>query len=352
MIKIIHAADLHLDSAFAALNNEQARERRAHQRSLVQKIIEIGNEEQVDIILLSGDLFDGQNAYYETAEALSTSFAKSRAKIFISPGNHDAYTRNSPYRAVKFSDNVHIFTNETIERIPLPELDCVVYGAGFSGNVCNNSLLEGFYANDDAIKLMVIHGEVTSSPSNYNPITREQISASNLTYLALGHVHSTEGILREGSTQYAYPGTPEGRGFDETGEKGIYIGTVSREGANLEFRKISPYKYTECIINIEENDLDSVLQSDHHYEVRRVILKGTSEPIDVLSLEEKYKKNFYKLSIIDRTTLPYDVWEALEEESVKGLFLRKLAALDLDPEIKERAAEMGVAAIDNREGTR
>lgn len=350
MLKIIHAADLHLDSAFAALNNAQARERRANQRKLVQKIVEIGNEEQVDIILLAGDLFDGQNAYFETAEALSSAFAKSRAKIFISPGNHDAYVRNSPYRSVKFSDNVHIFTSEQIERIALPELSCVVYGAGFSGNICESSILEGFSANDDAIKLMALHGEITNSPSKYNPITMNQIASSNLDYLALGHVHATEGVLREGSTSYAYSGTPEGRGFDETGDKGIYIGTVSTEGVNLEFRKISPYLYTERIIDVKNDDTEKYLQGEHAFEVCRYVLEGVSSGVDVSALMEKYENNFYKLSIVDRTKPPVDIWEALEEESVKGIFLRKLKALDIDEELREKAAAFGVAAIENREG--
>lgn len=352
MLKIIHAADLHLDSAFAALNNEQARERRAHQRALVQKIVEIGNEEQVDIILLAGDLFDGQNAYYETAEALRSAFAKSRAKIFISPGNHDAYVRNSPYRSVKFSDNVHLFTSEEIERVALPELSCVVYGAGFTTPACEKSLLEGFSANDDAIKLMVLHGEITNSPSKYNPITTEQIANSNLNYLALGHVHATEGILRAGNTSYAYAGAPEGRGFDETGDKGIYIGTISDDSINLEFRKISPYLYTECIINANENKTENYLQGDHAHEVCRLIIEGISEGIDVVALQQEYEKNFYKLTIIDRTTPPYDIWEGINDESVKGMFLRKLKALDIDDEIREKAACYGVAAIENREGVR
>jgi len=350
MLKIIHAADLHLDSAFAALNNEQARERRAHQRKLVQKIVEIGNEEQVDIILLAGDLFDGQNAYFETAEALSHAFAKSSAKIFISPGNHDAYVRNSPYRSVKFSDNVHIFTTEEIERVALPEMDCVVYGAGFSSRACEKSILEGFHANDDAIKLMVLHGEITNAPSKYNPITVSQIAESNLNYLALGHVHSTEGIQRVGNTSYAYSGAPEGRGFDETGEKGIYIGTVSDDSIKLEFRKISPYLYTERIINAGNDDVENYLQGEHPYEVCRYVIEGFSDNVDVSTLLGKYGKNFYKLSVVDRTTPPINIWEGLNEDSVKGLFLRKLKALDIDEEIREKAARYGVSAIENREG--
>lgn len=347
MVKIIHAADLHLDSAFSALDTDAARFRRAHQRSLVQKIVEIGNEEQVDLILLPGDLFDGKNSLYETAQALGTSFAKSRAKIFIAPGNHDPYNNESPYRAAHFSDNVHLFTRESIEKVELPELNCVVYGAAFTSMSCEKPLLEGFSAEEGALNLMVLHGEVTSSPSKNNPISREQIEKSNLNYLALGHVHSYKGVMREGKTSYAYPGTPEGRGFDECGEKGILIGTVSESGVNLEFRKISPYAYEERVIDI--NDLEKSVPEDARCEVCRIILTGETNEVNTEEIENRYKERFYKLNVLDRTVAPHSVWDSLDEDSVKGMFLRKLKESGLDEETIDLAATFGISAIENRE---
>lgn len=348
MVKIIHAADLHLDSAFSALDADAARTRRAHQRELVQKIVEIGNEEQVDLILLPGDLFDGKNAIYETAQVLSTAFAKSRAQIFIAPGNHDPYNNESPYRAAHFSENVHLFTRESIEKVELPALNCAVYGAAFTSMSCEKSLLEGFTAEEGMLNLMVLHGEVTSSASKNNPISREQIEKSNLNYLALGHVHSYKGVMREGKTSYAYPGAPEGRGFDECGEKGILIGTVSENGVNLEFRKISPYSYEERVIDI--NELDKSIPEDARCEVSRIILTGEAESVNAEEIENRYKDRFYKLSVIDRTTAPHSVWDAVDEDSVKGMFLRKLKESGLDEETVNLAATFGISAIENREG--
>ncbi len=360
MIKIIHAADLHLDSAFAALTPQQARERRAHQRQLVRDLVELGNEEQVDLILLAGDLFDGENAYYETAEALSDAFSKSRARIFIAPGNHDPYSADSPYRSVRFSENVHLFRAQTIERVPLPQLGCVVYGAGFVTPACATPLLAHFCAHDDALSLMVLHGEVGNPASTYNPISEQQIGASGLDYLALGHVHSASGLLRAGETVYAYPGTPEGRGFDEIGEKGILIGTVAPGAIDLKFRKISPYSYTERIINIEESNLDSILQqipADCTHEVCRMILQGACAAPDLAAWEQALSGRFYSLRLIDRSHAPRDIWAAVEEESVKGMFLRRLRAMmeTADEETRHvlaRAAAYGVAALENREDVR
>lgn len=357
MVKILHAADLHLDSTFAALDAEKARERRVHQRGLVQKIIELANEEKVDLILLAGDLFDGKNAYYETAEVLQSAFAKSKARIFISPGNHDPYNPESPYRSVHFSDNVHLFKSNTIERIAIPELSCVVYGAGFTEAACPTSLLSGFCANDDALRLMVMHGEVTNSASNYNPITESEISDSGLNYLALGHVHSASGLCRAGNVSYAYPGVPEGRGFDETGDKGILIGTVSDENVSLEFRKISPYLYTERNIETKNNDVDMIfaaIPEDCAFEVCRLILSGSCDSLDVDAIYDKLKSRFYELRIVDRTQPVRNVWDDLDEQSVKGMLLRRLrasyeAADEQMREIIEKAARYGVAAIENRE---
>lgn len=350
MVKILHGADLHLDSAFTALDRDKAAERRAHQRTLVQKIVEIGNEEKVDLILLSGDMFDSKNAFGNTAEALSRAFEKSNARIFISPGNHDHFTPESPYNMAVFGENVHVFKRDSIEKVEIPELNCVVYGAGFVSASCEKPLLEDFCAEDEGVKIMVLHGEVTNQPSKYNPISIAQIEKSNLNYLALGHIHATDGVCKAGNTYYAYAGAPEGRGFDETGDKGIYIGTVGEQGVNLEFRKISPYTYTECIIDVKNNGVESALDGDHGFDVRRVILEGEIESIDVKALLNKYEKNFYNLTILDRTTPPVDLWEGLEEDSLKGLFLRKLKALDIDEEICEMAARYGVAAIENKEG--
>ncbi|MEG2570955.1 MAG: DNA repair exonuclease, partial [Clostridia bacterium] len=310
MAKIIHAADLHLDSAFVALTGEKAIERRAHQRIILQKIVELGNEEDVDIILLAGDLFDSKNAYYETARMMADALSKSRAEIFISPGNHDPYNEQAPYRAVTFSKNVHVFRNEKIAAYPLPRLGCTVYGAGFTAQSCDKELLSGFKTTEEC-GIMVLHGEVTESASHYNPVRECDIAESGLTYLALGHVHAHSGIRHAGETAYAYSGAPEGRGFDETGVKGVLIGTVSAGAVDLKLKKISPYSYTERIIKIENNVMESVLAQipeKSQYEVCRIILTGECERANAEELLAVLSPRFYALRIADRTHPHEDIW--------------------------------------------
>ena len=213
-LKILHAADLHLDSPFEGLGAAKAAQRRDEQRRLLHRIARLAEEESVDIVLLAGDLLDSDSTYAETAEALASALGSISAPVFISPGNHDFYSPRSPYERVKFPENVHIFKNPTPECVALPQLNANVWGAAFCDKY-SAGMLGGFSAADGtgAKNIMCIHGEVGGA-SNYDPISETEIAASGMDYIALGHIHKESGLKKCGSTYYAWPGCPEGRGFD------------------------------------------------------------------------------------------------------------------------------------------
>ena len=108
-VKIVHAADFHLDSAFGALSAEQARQRRRESRELLTRLSNYVNQNGVDLVLLAGDLFDSDTTYRETLEALSEALGAMRARVFIAPGNHDPYSAKSPYATLSWPENVHVF---------------------------------------------------------------------------------------------------------------------------------------------------------------------------------------------------------------------------------------------------
>ena len=165
-VKIVHAADFHLDSAFGALSAEQARQRRRESRELLTRLSNYVNQNGVDLVLLAGDLFDSDTTYRETLEALSEALGAMQARVFIAPGNHDPYSAKSPYATLSWPENVHVFTSKTVERVELPELQCAVYGAAFTAPVQDESLLAGFRApEDDFIHLMVLHGDISATES-------------------------------------------------------------------------------------------------------------------------------------------------------------------------------------------
>ena len=261
-VKIVHAADFHLDSAFGALSAEQARQRRRESRELLTRLSNYVNQNGVDLVLLAGDLFDSDTTYRETLEALSEALGAMQARVFIAPGNHDPYSAKSPYATLSWPENVHVFTSKTVERVELPELGCAVYGAAFTAPVQDESLLAGFRApEDDFIHLMVLHGDISATESRYDPLTKGQIKESGIDYLALGHTHQFGGFLREGQTTYAYSGCPEGRGFDELGEKGILTGTVERGKAELSFVPFARRRYEVLNVDVTGRSAEDALRA-------------------------------------------------------------------------------------------
>ena len=184
MIKFLHAADLHMDSPFAALRPEQAIQRRQEQRALVGKICAICRENECDLLLLPGDLFDGGGVYLDTLDVLRDELCECGAQVFIAPGNHDFIAPASPYLTQAWPENVHIFTRERIEPIVLRELGCAVWGAAFTAPAMP-PLLRGFRVPEgfqDYVNLMVLHGDapfyILDEPfTQVDPVNIEDVKA-------------------------------------------------------------------------------------------------------------------------------------------------------------------------------
>ena len=185
-IKILHCADMHLDSPFEGLASGKARLRRREQRELLRRLAELARSEEVDIMLLSGDLLDSDNTYYETGEELNQCLRSLSIPVFIAPGNHDYYSLKSPYARLKLPSNVHVFSKNEIEYVPLPELKLRVYGAAFTEKH-SAPLLRGFSAErkEGIMNIMCVHGDVGAKDSNYNPISLDDIEKSGMDYIAL-----------------------------------------------------------------------------------------------------------------------------------------------------------------------
>ena len=122
MVKILHAADFHLDSAFGALSEERARQRRQECRQLVGRLVDYANDHGADLMLLCGDLFDGERVYAQTTEELAAALGRFHGGVIIAPGNHDHYTHRSPYAKGMWPENVHIFTQNTMEKLEFPSM--------------------------------------------------------------------------------------------------------------------------------------------------------------------------------------------------------------------------------------
>ena len=355
MLHILHAADLHLDAPFAALSAEQARERRAEQRLLLDKLADAAIERGADLVLLSGDLLDSAQTYRETAQALAAALGRIPAPVAIAPGNHDFYTPSSLYAADIWPDNVLIFKDSAVQRVELSEL--TLYGAAFTSPFRDTSPLAGFTApRTDKPTVMAVHGDVDGK-GRYGSISREDIAQSGLTYLALGHIHACSGLQREGNTYWAYPGCTEGRGFDELGDKGVLAGTVEPGRAELRFVPLCRRRYhileTDVTGRGPREALEAALPPAE--DLCRIIFTGEAEGIDLAALETAFRDRVYALELRDKTRPAQSLWARAGEDTLRGLFLQEMryrydaAPSEAEREKVVRAVRFGLAAIEGRD---
>jgi len=331
MIKILHGADFHLDSPFDSLPEDKAAQRRAEQRQLIENMADLANSEEVDAVLLSGDLLDSGRSYYETTALLLSALDRINAPVFIAPGNHDYYSPTSPYSIIKFPENVHIFKTPEIEHIDLEGKNAAVWGAGFISEACG-PILPGMASVRDSksINIMALHGTLGDPSSTYNPINTGDISRTGLDYLALGHIHTFSGFNKAGGTTYAYPGCPEGRGFDETGEKGVIIAEVSNGSVEGRFVPLCKRKYSILEVDLSEaadakTAVTSAIPSGAGNDIYRIVLTGEySGKLDMGKISDAIAPDFYHVTMKDSTRLRRDIWAQAEEDTLKGLFLRKM----------------------------
>jgi len=364
MLKFVHAADLHLDAPFRSLPAAQAAARRQNQRELLHRLITLCEEEQAAFLLLAGDVFDGQQVYPETVEALCAALGSTAMPVFISPGNHDCLSATSPYRTAQFPKNVHVFTTQTLAAQPVGQ-EAVIYGHAFTAPTSQLHPLAGFSApNDGRFHIGLVHGDLNAPQSVYGPVLREEIAASALDYLALGHVHQPSAPAQAGQTVYAYAGCPEGRGFDECGDLGCYVVTLTHDHpAELRFAPLANRRYfSRTIDGGEEADweklvaqcLDGITTQD----ALRIILTGevAENRPDLAALQAKFTTAVASLTLRDATTAAQNLWARMEEDSLTGLFLRELRRRWDEPEADHEALTLalqyGMAALEGREEPR
>ena len=279
-------------------------------------------------------------------------------RIFISPGNHDPVVQGSLYASTRWTANVTIFTEPSIQDVFLEDLGVVVYGRGWTSYTERRRVLEGFKSRTDIPSVLVLHGDYcfhgADGNTEYLPISPQDIIESGLTYAALGHVHMPK-TLDVGSTKLVYPGAPEPLDFGDTGERGVFLVTIPQK-SNGNKARVSAEFIPLCtrqmrVVNIDISLLDTVekvrnrILSECHRSVRkrdlwRVTLTGKVEAdleLDVRILERELAGEFFFLRIIPEYVPNYD-FEVLEDPSrtdLEARFVRRLG------EIKGEAVASG-----------
>lgn len=348
MTKIIHTGDLHLDAPLIGMSPEKAEICRNERLMSFESIIDEVIKTNTDILLLAGDIFENDNLSLGTVEFLKKCFARiPDTCVFISPGNHDCINGNRVYLKQNLGDNVHVFGN-SLSCVEIESKNIRVYGYGFADKTDGDSLLSGFRVKDDNMaNILLVHCSLPPY-KDVNPISLDEISESGLDYIAAGHIHAGGEIKREGSTFYAYCGTPQGVSFDETGEKGIIIGEIEKKSVNLSFKKTA--KRGVCIKEIDVSDCTthadvcSKLRGLKPQNIYKIVLKGKTQKHIVFNtkiLKDMLEQDLFFVKIADETETMVEKTSSVAE----NLFLEKLREKKADDKIMKRAEKLGLCAL-------
>lgn len=346
-MKILHSADWHLDAPLVGWNPEQTAFLRQNLLAVPEKLADLCRRENCDMVLLAGDLFDGAYSK-ESFRVVYNALAEMNVPVFISPGNHDFCQPGSPYLTEVWPENVHIFTQNTVESVTVPGMDCRIYGAGYRSMDCPG-LLEGFQAQgDEQHHIAVLHGDPTQKNSDYCPITESQAKRSGLDYLALGHIHKA-GQFRTGGTVCGWPGCPMGKGYDELEEKGAYIVTVDG-GVRIQFVPLDTPRFHDWAVAAGHDalaSLNAVLPAVESQDFYRITLTGESAGVDMDTLYAGLSR-FPNLELRDRTVPETDIWGNAGEDTLEGLYFGILKQ-QLDGADEETAEALTLAARISRQ---
>lgn len=281
-VRFIHTADLHLDSplrSLAARNPELAERLHDASRKLLQRLIDTAIEEQVDALLIAGDLFDGEQEDVHTAMVLQRELRRLQAldiPVFIIWGNHDAETRFLDSRILDLPDNVHAFDGRGGRR-HFANDQAVVHGVSFTQRKTPESLL-GKYGKPDphCFNIGMLHTSLTGAEghNDYAPCTVNELIDKGFDYWALGHIHKRQ--IHHEQPAIVMPGNPLGRHINEAGERSISLVTLARgEKPDIRSITLAPVRFERLTVS-----LDAVDDKREAYERMLEALRRCRESMD------------------------------------------------------------------------
>ena len=348
-MKFVHIADMHFDSPFVNLSDRDSMGelRRLEQRKVFKNIIEYIKNNNVQYLFISGDLYEHKYIKQSTIEYINKLFKEiPDTKIYITPGNHDPYLKNSYYAKFNWNENVKIFTDR-IEKIE--NEDANIYGYGFTDFYCENSSIENIeIENNDKLNILVIHGALDSSnveDREYNPMKKNILKSKGFDYIALGHIHKLD-YNSEENQSIVYPGSTVSLGFDELGQHGMIVGDFEGKNLRLEFVPLDEKEYK--IINLDITDINSKeelvekmmeldIKENEYVEIK---LKG-SRNFEINTYELlKLILNNKIIKIKDETKIAYDLEKLSNETSLRGLFIKEMREKLNSPDISEEEKEI------------
>ena len=370
MLRLLHTADVHLGARHADLGT-QAAAQRERQFDAFRATVDLALTEKVDAVLIAGDLFDSNTQPKRSVERVAAELKRlvdARIRTFIVPGTHDVYDRASVYRAYDIAamagavgtDLVTVLTPDA-PRVVVKPLNAVIYGRCFETKRAPTSPFAGFDAAADedwTWQIGLIHGALAipeKTDGDDVVFTRDEIRASGLDYLALGHWHSTQQGTA-GETTYAYSGAPEPVAIDQDKAGSVLLVTLDeRDGkktVTVEPKTVGRTRFERLDVDAARAATQPALvdminkkaDKDLVLDVRLTGVRPDSLDLDVDEVVAAMSPKFLKLRVRDQSTPPLTEGPIPSAETILGSFIR-----DTEAKIAELEATDDPAAAEWRD---
>lgn len=374
MLRLLHTADVHLGARHADLG-DQAATQRERQFAAFAATIDLALAEKVDLVLIAGDLFDSNvqpRRSVERAAAQLKRLVDGRIRWVLAPGTHDVFDRASIYRAYDLpalagavGSDLGTVLDPDHPDVHLKALDVVVHGRCFPAKRAPHSPLQGLdVAKDDRATWHVglLHAALAiegKTDGDDVVVTSDEIAASHLDYLALGHWHSTS-KGKAGRTPYAYSGAPEPIAVDQDRAGNVLLVALDapegRKRVTIEERKVGRTTFERLQLDAgavgsqpalvaklaEGADPDLVL------DVEITGVRPDELDLHADEVEGQLADRFLKVRVRDHSVAPLPEGPLASPDTVLGAFVR-----DLEAQIAEvEAAEDHAQAAELRDALR
>ncbi len=343
-MKIIHSADVHLGAKIDSFPKDISEKRKTEVRNTFLRMVDFAKSNGISVILLSGDVFDREKPYKKDTDFFYDVVASNPAIDFLYlRGNHDSEGEKRTLSNLKiFSTDwtYYEYGDTVLAGIELCKENALSYYSTLR--------LDGKKKN-----IVMLHGQIGEE------INLVKLRDKNIDYLALGHIHEFSQGRLDGRGMYAYSGCLEGRGFDETGEKGFVILDTERDLIPTfhPFSRRQITRYLLDVSNLQEGHAMAKLAKEkisfNKENIYRIELIGEVEAeIDgfVDDVHAYLEGACAYLSVKDCTKKKIDYAAYEHDLSLKGEFVRSVrACADYTEEEKTQIIAYGLKALAGRE---
>ncbi len=340
-MKIIHTADIHLDSPLSGVADGKTR--RLDLLRALSKMSTYANNVGVSAIIVAGDLFDEQTATTQTIESVAQIIGASKAQWFVLQGNHGS---SKPYDALKkLCPKVCLFAN-TWTRYDVGNVTIV----GRELGVNDQAEWQNLTCDASRYNILVLHGDVDDD--TYGLIDKKKIATLPIKYVALGHRHAFA-EHKFGRVRGCYSGVLEARGFDETANSGFVL--IDTDTDKIAFvpqsiRRIVTKQIDVSAVStnvqLEQLIFDSVKDVDSDNYLNVEFVGSLQAGVNVkLMVDETLERRYFALRVCDKTTPSCDLNQLKDEVSLRGEFVR-LALQLTDETERNEVLKLGLLALE------